>query len=83
MKVKDLKANLAKASEDAEVVVSLDRDDIKKIAKLGSGLKTPGSGMMITDSEDAGLMAISSEGNSGPFEEIFVISVKKAIRKLK
>ena len=82
MKVKDLKANLAKASEDAEVVVSLDRNDIKKIAKLGSGLKTPGSGIMFTDSEDASLMAIASE-DSCPLEEIFVISVKKAIRKLK
>jgi hypothetical protein len=80
MKVKDLKAELAKASEDMEVVVVLDIEDIKKIAKLGRGINNPGSGIMLTDPEGVGLLA--SDG-SRPFEKIFELSVKEAIRKIK
>lgn len=82
MKVRELKAELAKASDNAEVVVSLDNEDIKKIVKLAKGITS--DTIMITDPapEDAGVIVIGSKGIR-PFEEIFTVSVKKAVKKVK
>lgn len=70
MKVRDLKAELVKAKEDAEVVVALDEIDIQNIVKEGS---KPGDNR-------AALIVLGTE-NVTPIKELFTIWVQKKREK--